>query len=172
MVAAGALLIMNQSVNAAQRAVEITLVRQQVDAQAEALRAIHESASKQDNPLSGTEWAEVTRDTTSYTEQACPAGRSRLPNGTFALNPRTAEVLQGNWYRRAGSGASEQPPFAQVSPDQGGAFRAYGIWIETEPQGLGNDTPGVYTFRVRACWDAVGLDTPQRVETIVRLYEL
>lgn len=176
MVAASALLIMNQSVNAAQRAVEITLVRQQIDAQAEALRAVHQAASKKADPDAGTVWATVTGTTPSYEEDACPARRSALPAGTFALNTRTAEVLTGDWYGRAGSGTAEQPPYAQVvstDPDNPSALqKSYGIWVESQADGLTDSTPGVYTFRIRACWDAVGLNAPQRIETIVRLYEL
>jgi len=168
LVATGALLIMNQSVNAAQRSVEITLVRQQIDAQAEALRAVHEAASKATDPTVGTQWAGITSATTaSYQEATCPARRSQLPAGTFVLDPVRAEKLSGDWYGKAGSGAVGQPPYAQVSPQ-----KSYGMWIESQANNLSDNAPGAYTFRIRACWDGVGLSIPQQIETVVRLYEL
>ena len=43
LVAVGSLTIMNQGIAAAQRSLEITLVRAQMDAQAEAIRYIHQA---------------------------------------------------------------------------------------------------------------------------------
>jgi type II secretory pathway pseudopilin PulG len=43
MVAVGAMTIMNQGTATAQRSLEVTLVRQQIDAQAEAIRYIHQA---------------------------------------------------------------------------------------------------------------------------------
>src|ERR1035437_7179154 len=43
LVAIGGLTIMNQGSNTTQRALEITLVRQQIDAQAEGLRFLHDA---------------------------------------------------------------------------------------------------------------------------------
>lgn len=70
MVGVGAMSIMSQGTAAAQRSLEITLVRQQMDAQAEAIRYIHQSyvASFQKNGGAPTgtaaEWLKMTNSVT------------------------------------------------------------------------------------------------------------
>ena len=171
LVAVGGITIMNQGTNTAQRAVEITLVRQQIDAQTEALRAVHqaEARSEDNNPTST--WNSITGPTaTSYSGESCPADQASLPSGAFALNPAKAEVLNGTTWFNQYSPITD-PPYAKVN-----ATTSYGIWIErtadvtTTPSST--DAPGVYTFRIRACWEGAGLSTPMRLETVVRLYEI
>src|SRR6476661_972947 len=65
MVAVGCLSIMNQGMATAQRSLEVTLVRQQMDAQAEALRYIHQayvaSYDKNTTPTgTAAEWVKMT----------------------------------------------------------------------------------------------------------------
>src|SRR5690349_17320208 len=66
MVAVGSMAIMNQGIASAQRSLEITLVRQQIDAQAEAIRYIHKAyvAAYQKGGLAPTgtagEWKKMT----------------------------------------------------------------------------------------------------------------
>lgn len=173
LVAVGGLTIMNQGTNTAQRAVEITLVRQQIDAQAEALRAIHQAAAR-GIPAAESEWGAVTTDAEIagvYNGESCPGATatSLLPGGSFALHPTTARKLSGSWYRNSTSATA--PPYAQLRT--GPPNRSFGIWIEpSKEDGADSQTKGVYTFRIRACWQGAGLSTPMRLETAVRLYEI
>lgn len=166
LVAIIALQVMNASMNAAQRAIEITLVRQQIDSQAEALRAIHESAAR---GIENSGWDDIKGSGTDHidTSSGCPADQAAV-RGAFALNPLTAAKLDGSWYQRAGSGAGI-PPYAQVA-SVNGAYQAYGIWIERQYIDDGN--PAAYNFRIQACWDDPSLSTPMTISTIVRLYDL
>ena len=192
LVAVGGLTVMNQSVNTAQRAIELTLVRQQIDAQAEALRAVHEAASK--SGIEGTQWQAVTSNAGSagtYAPQNCPDNSTggntarQTPQRAFAMNPLAAtKMTNTDWYSGAGS-VAEQPPYAQTgslvaedddeseeAPEGNTTGKSYGIWIEPSFTTGNNGAPGRYDFRIRACWDAVGLAVPQQTETNVRLYEL
>lgn len=179
LVAVGSITVMNQGISSAQRSLETTLVRQQMDAQAEAIRFIHQSYVANyhtDASLSGTaaEWENMTVNHGSETAsefgvegQTCPD--SAPGENPFVVNARTAEVWSSepSMYPSDGS----MPPFAQVF--YGGTNniqQAYGIWVEAVPSD--NDTgPGFVDFHIRACWEALGSSVPATLGTIVRLYE-
>ena len=167
MLAIGVITVMSQGTHAAQRALEITLVRQQIDAQAEALRAAQQSAT-----IDPTVWDDVTGATTSErpTSDSCPAEPTDVP-GAFAMNARTATRLNSaNWLESleaAGAPVYAQIDYAPADP------QSYGIWIERTAHPAAGTTPAAYDFRIRACWFGIGMpaDTPMRLETIVRLYD-
>lgn len=185
MVAVGSLAIMNQGTAAAQRSLEITLVRQQIDAQADAIRYIHQAyvAAYQGSGSapSGTaaEWVKMTNKATG--KGADSASDFGLTNGAtcpdrvpgqkpFILDARTATVWGPAPDMSAPDGAS-LPPFSQVIyNDDSSISRAYGIWIEAVPS-TGSNGTGFVDFHIRACWDAPGSSAPMTLGTIVRLYE-
>lgn len=185
LVAVGTLTIMNQGTGIAQRALEVTLVRQQIDAQAEAIRYIHQAyvtSFQVGSPApTGTaaEWVKMTSKTTGkganqasefgqVAGTSCPA---TVPGERpFILNARKATVVGTAPLMVAPAGTSS-PPFAQVqyNPDSSVA-RAYGIWIEAIPSTTANAT-GFVDFHIRACWESLGSSAPVTLGTIVRLYE-
>ncbi len=185
MVAVGSLSIMNQGIATAQRALEITLVRQQIDAQAEAIRYIHQAyvaAFQKDGAApTGTaaEWTKMTDKATGYganvastfgavTGTACPAA---VPGERpFIVNAQAATVSTVLPAMVAPAGAS-LPPFAQVIYNADTSVKnAYGIWVESIPSAA-TDGPGFVDFHIRACWESAGSSTPTTLGTIVRLYE-
>jgi len=184
MVVVGSLTIMNQGTATAQRALEVTLVRQQIDAQAEAIRYIHQSyvaAYQQGVVPTGTaeEWVKMTSKTTGKgasqassfgqtNEGVCPALTSI--EKPFILNARTATVWNATPSISAPDGAS-LPPFSQVMYNNDSSINsAYGIWIEAVPS-PGTNGPGFVDFHIRACWSAAESNTAATLGTIVRLYE-
>jgi type II secretory pathway pseudopilin PulG len=182
MVAVGSLSIMNQGTATAQRSLEISLVRQQIDAQAEAIRYIHQSyvtAYQQGAAPTGiaAEWEEMTvlngADKASDFSAVNAGGVcvDEAPGERpFILNARMAMVKGGKPTMAAPAGASV-PPFAQVIySDANVIAQSYGIWIEAVPSA---DTggPGFVDFHIRACWDGPGSSAPMTLGTIVRLYE-
>lgn len=184
MIAVGSLAIMNQGVATAQRSLEVTLVRQQIQAQAEALRYIHAAyvASYQQGiqPTSGTaaEWLKITSDHAA--SKASPFGAVSGPTcpetvpgeRPFIVNTRSAQVVDGVVAMSPAKGVS-QPPFAQIRyHDQTGTAidAAYGLWIEALPVKPDNGTAYV-DFHIRACWNSPGINRPLTLGTIVRLYD-
>jgi type II secretory pathway pseudopilin PulG len=188
MVAVGTLTIMNQGTATAQRSLEITLVREQIDAQAEAIRYIHQAyvTSFQVGVAptgAAAEWVKMTNKSTGKganqasafgqtTGTACPA--TTPGERPFILNARKATILGVAPAMVPPTGIS-LPPFAQVqySPDPNPTFnvvRTYGIWIEAVPSTLANAT-GFVDFHIRACWESPGSSVPVTLGTIVRLYE-
>lgn len=187
MIAVGSLSIMNQGTATAQRSLEITLVRQQIDAQAEAIRYIHQSYvtayQQSGGTLTGTagEWAKMTSKTTGrgadsaspFSNVAASGACSTSVPGQhpFLLNARKAEVWTGIPAMSPPNGVSV-PPFAQVSYNQSDSSiqRTYGLWIEAVPSAQ-NGGPGFVDFHIRACWQGPGSSAPMTLGTIVRLYE-
>lgn len=185
MVAVGSLTIMNQGTATAQRSLEITLVRQQIDAQAEAIRYIHQAyvAAFQKGGAAPTgvaaQWEKMTSKTTGKgadgasefgktNETTCPT--SVPGQKPFILNARTATVWNVAPAMSPPDGGS-LPPFSQVIyNDDSSISHAYGIWVEAVPS-ASSDGPGFVDFHIRACWDGPGRSTPMTLGTIVRLYE-
>jgi type II secretory pathway pseudopilin PulG len=185
MVAVGTLTIMNQGTATAQRSLEITLVREQIDAQAEAIRYIHQAyvTSFQAGGAAPTgtaaEWVKMTNKTTGKganqassfgqtTGTACPA--TTPGERPFILNARTATVF-GTAPAMVPPAGISLPPFAQVQYNADSSVaRTYGIWIEAVPSTLANAT-GFVDFHIRACWESPGSAVPVTLGTIVRLYE-
>lgn len=165
LVSVATMTIMNQGTNAAQRALEITHVRQEIDAQAEALRAAQQAAASG----STTVWSQIAQhgDTSEYNDDTrCPRTLGDV-SGAFILDARTGQPYTANWLEDINLTTS--PPYAQVLYDTGSP-KSYGIWIErtfTE----GGMLPDLYTFTVNACWQGAGLSHPLKLETVVRLYD-
>lgn len=182
----GALSLMNQGTAASQRALETTLVRQQIDGQAETLRFLHDSyvAAYQPGMTFNTtdqttspaeEWYKVVEliKTTAATAASTFGGGDRCstpPSGSFVLNPRTAQLrTTANLFQPAETSA--QLIFSsdnQVTASQG-------IWVEgirsgDSAEALQKNT-GFIDFHIRACWSAPGVSAPMTLGTIVRLYE-
>lgn len=184
MVAVGSLAIMNQGTATAQRSLEVTLVRQQIQAQAEALRFIHDAyvASYQPGgqPVTGVaaEWPKIL---SSYAAtQASPFGKVAGPTCPqtvpgelpFIVNARKGEIVDGIVSMTPPSDGS-LPPFAQVVYQDGASSEiksAYGLWIEALPV-KPTDSVAYVDFHIRACWNSPGINRPLTLGTIVRLYD-
>lgn len=181
LIAVGSMAIMNQAMNTAQRALEVTLVRQQMDAQAEAIRYIHQ-AYVADYVRGGAaptgtaaQWIEMkNRGVAQASEFGVVDGSQCLEDipaqKPFILNARTAEVWNSEPTMTAPEDSSS-PPFAQVRyNDDSSIDSAYGIWVEAVPSSAANQT-GFIDFHIRACWESPGSSAPMTLGTIVRLYE-
>lgn len=185
MVAVGSMAIMNQGIASAQRSLEITLVRQQIDAQAEAIRYIHKAyiaAYQKDGAAptgTASEWRKMTDKTTGKganapSEFGAVAGVVCPPTTPgekpFILNARTATVYASVPPMVAPAGASV-PPFAQIIYNSDSSINtSYGLWVEAIPSAA-SDGPGFVDFHIRACWQTAGSAVPATIGTIVRLYE-
>lgn len=178
-----ALSLMNQGTAASLRSLQITLVRQTIDSQAETLRFLNSSyvAAYQ------TGYAPNTADaTTSPAEEyykiiqaiksdgatsVSKYGGDGLtcqvaPAGSFVVNTRTAMYQEYDALKIAAADA-----FSEVVYGAGNTLTvSKGLWIEAVRATPSNNT--TYTdFHIRACWDAPGTQLPMNLGTIVRLYE-
>jgi type II secretory pathway pseudopilin PulG len=184
MIAIGSITIMNQGTATAERSLEITLVREQMDAQAEAIRYVHQvyvaayqsgsapaPGSVADQWLVMKQKSEATVSTFGATDGAvCPA---KIPaSDPFILNARRAIVETTPPAATSGTDFT-LPPYAQVMYDSfSNVSKAYGIWVESQASPANDPTgTGFIDFHIRACWSGAGSAAPVTLGTIVRLYE-
>lgn len=175
LVAVGAISIMNQGINTAQRALEITQVRQQIDAQAEALRFAHHTyVMSLGGTVNDTEWAKIKLKADAQVsgfgdDNGISTCNPNLPSDAFIMNARIGAV--STVIPISISSTPNPPPFAQVSYEPGVVNRADGIWIEAVRRVGGDSGIAYYDFHIRACWENPGTGPAMTLGTIVRLYE-
>lgn len=177
LIAVGGLSLMNQGTAMAQRALEITLVRQQIDAQADALRYLNRAyvADYGERGPATTQWNKIVTeravDRAQPFDRVADANGCNLPGAVdqpFALD---LTKLDSNPILIP---TSETPTYAKVrfEPDA----KAEGLWVQAvrspkQVDGGGAERPGYYDFHIRACWFTPGQAVPVTLGTIVRLYE-
>lgn len=170
LVAVSSLTIMNQGMATAERALEVTLVRQQMDAQAEALRYVRDSQLVA-NPGSASGWSDLlTRGKPSASPYGPINNSCEIPDGSFVMDAVNGKVADNP--PTVASGGANSPPYPQVvygRPDYN-FEEAYGLWIEAVPSSSLVLTRFV-DFHIRACWDGPGSSVPMTLGTIVRLYD-
>lgn len=192
-VAVMGLTVMNQGSAASQRSLEITLVRQEMDAQATALRFMYDAAIAQKGALG------YDSSTVSPTS---PAGKwnailglrkaSAMPlvnmvlggvdcvapssvTNAFVVNTKTANVQSYSMNTALWSKAAVYSR-VRYQPSPSTAIAGIeGIWVEAVEKApevrASVTTPGYTDFHIRACWTTVGQSRPVTLGTIVRLYE-
>lgn len=183
LVAVGGISIMNQGTATSQRALEITLVRNEIDAQAETLRFLNASyvAAYQKGAGSASytgparEWRFIKDNTASVASASnfnsgSTCASMSPPNSSFILNTRNAT------YTSPSGRLVPANIFSQVKYDTSNNLTAAeGIWIEAVSSVINNGNnqanAGYVDFHIRACWDSPGQSVPVTIGTIVRLYE-
>lgn len=188
LVAVGGLSIMNQGTNTSQRALEITLVRQEIDAQAETLRFLHDSYvaayqsgadASYDPSTPAGQWklmldSIVVTGATNASEfgvgDTCP----NPPGGSFIFNTRAATFVAPGEGKLLPSQIFSKVQY-DIVDEQAILTAAEGIWIEAVRSSVVNSdnqqNAGFIDFHIRACWDSTGQTVPVTIGTIVRLYE-
>lgn len=174
LVAVGALSIMNQGSALAQRSLEITLARQQIDAQADAIRFLNHAYvadfGKNEGPTA--KWRTLIE--ANAVSQAVPFdsivvdGQCRLPipaQRPFALNVQRLDAVNPLL-----SIEPNAATYAQVRYDTATPI-AEGIWVQAVRSEVIPGKVGFYDFHIRACWQSPGELRPVTIGTIVRLYE-
>ena len=172
-VAIGGLAIMNQGTAIAQRSLEISLVREQIDAQTDALRYLNQAyiADYGRNGAATELWNKTIFD--NAVTQATPFtsmvvnNKCTLPTPSerpFALNVQKLDITP------LLTVSADTATYAQVRYDTA-TVAAQGIWIQAVRSPIVAGQTGFYDFHIRACWSSPGEEVPVTLGTIVRLYE-
>lgn len=156
MVAVSALTIMNRGMAVAQRSLEITLVRQHIDAQAEMLQYIHHKANS-GRPEYAAVWNnlpknDVAKEVIGSGKKECPTNFS---NGEFALRPTAGSIARVSRYLSPAT-------YAQQSGED-----SYGLGVQLVRVEGGR----AYDAYIQACWYTPSSSVPMTIGTIVRLYD-
>ncbi len=172
--------IMSQGISQAQASLETTLVRNQIDTQAELLRHLNAakltSIGRNANDFS-VQWdaaiAQVKPQASNYDEisafEDCTPDRL---SGAFYIHPETGRVITTNF--------EPVETFAQVYVDRAldattgePLSRSQMLWVEAV-RVMDNDDvldlTNEYDFHIRACWDSPASKGLMKIGTIVRLY--
>lgn len=187
LVAVGSISIMNQGTATAQRALEITLVRQQIDAQAESLRflntsyvAAYQSGVTYPADTPAGQWqlmraSIISTDASGASafgasDGSCPA----FPKGSFIIDAQNAKFIAPSANKLASPQTYAQVRYDVISGKKS-LQKSEGIWIEGISAATVNENSqqnaGYIDFHIRACWDSTGQSVPMTLGTIVRLYE-
>lgn len=194
--AVGAVFIMNMGITNAQRSLEITQVRNQINNQAELLRHINNLAltSEGRNIAAGGEanaggpilkqWNEAKKypvNAPGFDEIAtiddCHPDSPKIGRNShkpFFIDPSTGTVER---ITNTSTNFDKLTTFAQVNKSEAGsAAVSHMVWIYAVKggdslSGASNSLTRYYDFHIRACWDAPDGRSVQRLGTIVRLYE-
>lgn len=166
--------ILSKGVATTQRDLELTLVRQQVDSQAEMLRYVR------DTPALRTKvWADLTKDSHIVNSPAslsdsCTVSSERA----FILKTSVDSVSQNTIIERQPvtamdvklvGGKPGDYTYAQMLYEGNSITGSRGVWIEAA-QAHGSSVKA-YDFYIHACWDSVGMGVPMTSGTIVRIYD-
>jgi len=173
--------VMNQATATSQRALQITVVRQEIDAQAEVLRFLNNSyiaayrSGVSSYPLNtpAGQWGRFTTEGSlltvssapAYTDsKACPT-TANIPSNSFILNPRTASIVKSKY--------SPDSSYAHVTYNADNSVdKAYGLWVQAvKSTGDTAGSGGYIDFYIMACWENPGQTIPLKDATVVRLYE-
>jgi type II secretory pathway pseudopilin PulG len=182
LVAVGGLAVMNQGSDVSERALEITLVREQMDAQAQTLRFLNSSCvtafqagdshTPSIPPTPADQWwamssyikAHTISNPSAVGETTCP--RPLPPLGSFIVNPQL-----GTFVDPSGGVLAPAKTFSQLTYDgSNNVTSAAGIWIEAVSSPTSGHI-GYIDFHILTCWDSPGQAVPVTLGTIVRLYE-
>ncbi|MFZ1250365.1 MAG: prepilin-type N-terminal cleavage/methylation domain-containing protein [Candidatus Microsaccharimonas sp.] len=182
LVVVGALSIMNQGTATAQRSLEITLARQQMDAQADTLRFLQSSyvqayysgitydtgdtlSSPAEEYYKVIQRISGTASASSFGSLSC----GTKPSGAFILNPRTATLNPDTNFLK------KPDVYPTITYNAAGAIESQGsqgLWVEGVRSSVTSGENASYIdFHIRACWDGPGQGSPMNLGTIVRLYE-
>jgi type II secretory pathway pseudopilin PulG len=194
LVSVGCLSIMNQGSATAERALEITLVRAQINNQAETLRFLNTSfiqAYIPGAPLStyakttpAGQWAAMDTSIEAHpllqaqafdsVNDVCPTPQPE----SFIFD--TENVVFQDPYDVADPGVikpSQAVSYSQLVYTTSGSTHtltaAQGIWVQAVRSATDPDHPniGYIDFHIDACWQGPGQSVPVTLGTIVRLYE-
>lgn len=201
LIAVGGLSLMNQGTAMAQRSLEIGLVRDQMDAQADALRYIHNAYVANfgnDDATTSVVWRGVAEahavNSAQPFAQMTDGERCQLPAARgagssdgepFVLDINKLDGQNGGpvvLFSRYGTVTDMPisrpvdddyvPTFAQIRyPPEADATTAEGIWMQSVRVPGNNGHLGYFDFHIRACWLTPGQLTPVTLGTIVRLYD-
>jgi len=171
LVVVSAIIIMNQGVAAAQRSLEITLVRQQIDSQV----AMIQRAQQYDLQT----WKDIRTNAvdtigsfSAVTNTACPDSAG-LGTGAFFV-AATAGLTDTTRYGASAATYQKAVTYARadVMGDDTALFepKSYGLWA-TLVKAENFAQLSAYDLHIRACWDSVGTNVPVTIATVVRLYD-
>ena len=173
----GSIAIMNRGVAMAQRSLEVTLVRQQIDAQIALLSYANSKVPSVWDYIINNKIASenAAKKMSSQSTSSCPSA-SDLQGGFFMTRSAVKKSIQVNSI----SQSNYKPAITYSMVDYlnnkkssvSDKTRAYGMWIyAVESESISKSSNGkAYDMHIMACWNSVGVSVPMTISTVVRMY--
>lgn len=163
--AVGTIVIMNKGVAVSQQSLEASLVRVEMDGQAEAIRYLRDTS----DPL----WSTLTTASNGYvTDRIAPLAPTTCPTlndiegmdgffiGQFDTTLTLNAINSGNF----------SAPTTYARRDSG--THTSGLWVQiARAESKGSSTITAYDVYIHACWDSLVSSVPATLGTIVRIYD-
>lgn len=168
-VAVGTSGIMNRGISTAEQSLEVTLVREQIDAQAELIRYARSTDSTAWDTILAK--AKTVSSTPSLSMSTCP---SSAPDNSFMLSIDTTTTPGVLRYYNLNTSPSPYESAAVNSrfDVSGTSPKFQGIWVVPTVSDAGTSTvTAAYDMHIGSCWYVPGSDKPMTLGTIVRLYD-
>lgn len=171
LVVVSSMAIMNKGVAMAQRSVEITLVRQQIDSQLAMLEYVQRFLPVEWKSIKDKK-AVVKSD--FMASKTCPTAADLTSAMFLTKDATTGSILVNNVtaanYNKAVNYSMVDYMNTKTTT---GNVRAYGLWMQITDSEVENDSNvgQAYDVHIRACWDSVGLSVPMTISTVARMYD-
>lgn len=172
--------IMNKGVGMSQQNLELTLVRQQMDSQAEIIRYLHDTHNIAWTTLVGTDAIpgngddRITTNIMPLNSATCPVsstlGSASLRSFFVTPNPATpgvftvSSITAANYTNATTYARVVYPTSASPTPS------TQGVWVQIASAEGSTPTVPAYDIYIHGCWQTVGQTQPMTQGTIVRLY--
>lgn len=188
--------LMNSGMLVSQSNLQLTMARNEVNAQAEALRYIHNAYTNSPGSGSGdgtwNQYKQLWDQVTSYAMSKSELEDHQAPDGascqevydtevvagqSIVLNTNAVQLGAANTIITSPLEITDSFPFLAFS-EGNQVTGAYGIWVnvvtgdDSHPVagGTTRGDPPYYEFFINTCWDSVGTGAPTRLDTVLRLY--
>lgn len=157
--------IMNRGIAIAQTSLETTLVRQQIDSQAELLRFARDE--------SPTIWSQIKANTGTPLDLADYSGScpNTMPSGAFFLSIDSAGDITYNSLSSPASNFETAGVYSQFDVEISSP-KAKGMWVIARNVTDALSSAPATDMHIGTCWNTAGENSrPATLGTIVRLYD-
>lgn len=172
-IAVTSIAIMNKGLSSAQTALESTMVRTELDAQAEAIRFIEQAYETNAGGPIGRLWSTIVENAISPDTSTADSDYNKLKAAIDGNNACLASTeLTGKYFLYNGS---ELESDLNLSTSSIPSVANGGLWIvavQNKVLGAGESSKNIeyYDFYISACWDALNSSMPAKRTTIIRIH--
>lgn len=190
--------LMNSGLRISQANLQMTMARNEISAQAEALRYIHNAYIS--SPSDSTTWnqyknlwEQLVAGAVSSDESLDPedglscaeiyeGSQAYVSNDSFVINTYALQLTSTSDFSNVlikNSGANvgklaetETYPYLEFNETYGTVEQANGIWVNVKKSdnSASNGEPMYYEFYINTCWYSVNGTAPTSLDTVIRLY--
>ncbi len=178
--------MMQRGVGISQAALEVSMVRNEINSQAEMIRMrmsesqIRSSGNLFANNSVFESYLLGSSENIQPFDQMVVGGKCQIPDNSFIIDIRRGNIIEKSSGRIVPAGVFPRLVYNNVEDsnkiEKGQMFtRAEGIWVQakrvTGEGSINDDRFSAIDFHIRACWTTIGSNRPITLGTVVRTYD-